>query len=132
MGIHDVLPDRPAIARFLAFIGVGVLNTAFGYAIFAAIYLLTGSYRVAIVIATAVGVVINYFTTGRLVFKNRGARAFLPFVFGYAVVCVVNILFVDALVVGSISAYHAQAIALPLAAVMSFLINDRLVFRRWS
>lgn len=118
--------------RFGLFVAVGVLNTAFGYTVFAIVYFLSGTYRVAIVLATALGIVFNYFTTGRIVFANRGIRAFVPFLLGYAVVCVVNILLVDWMVAAAISAYLAQAFALPVTVVLAFIINDRIVFRRWS
>src|SRR4051794_16854283 len=57
-------------SQFLTFLAVGILNTAFGYGVFAGLYLLGGSHRVSIVIATGFGVVFNYFTMGRLVFTG--------------------------------------------------------------
>lgn len=116
--------------RFLRFLAVGVGNTAFGYAIFAASYLILDSYRTAIVIATAIGVLFNYVTTGLIVFANRGIRALGPFIVGYAAVCGANILLVDGLVAVGPKPLLAQLIALPFIAVLSFIINDRIIFGR--
>jgi putative flippase GtrA len=123
---------RPQAEKFFKFVLVGIVNTAFGYSVFAAVYLLADSYRIAIVLATVLGIIFNYFTTGRLVFANRGAWPFVPFVVGYVVTCVVNILIVDGLVVIGLEPLLGQAIALPFVAILSYVINDRTVFRRWA
>jgi hypothetical protein len=52
--------------KLIHFILVGMRNIAFGYAIFAALYLLTRNYSIDIVLATAVGIVFNFFSTRRL------------------------------------------------------------------
>jgi putative flippase GtrA len=117
--------------RFARFLAVGVLNTAFGYSVFAALYLLSGGmHRMAITVATVIGVAFNYFTTGRLVFANRGLAALVPFVLGYAAVLALNILAVDLLVDARFSALAAQLVCLPVVVLCSYLINDRLVFGR--
>ena len=82
--------------RFTKFLLVGLLNTAFGYAVFALFYAVTGSYRVAVIPATCIGVIFNFVTTGRLVFDNRRLWLFVPFVAGYAAIAVFNILCLDA------------------------------------
>src|SRR5215204_2319312 len=75
--------------QFLGFLAVGILNTAFGYGVFAALYFIGVSHRIAIVIATGAGIGFNYFTTGRLVFTGFGVWTFVRFVLTYAVVCVI-------------------------------------------
>lgn len=116
--------------RFLRFLVVGVLNTAFGYGVFALVYLATGSHRIAIVVATMAGVVFNFMTTGRLVFDNRRLRAFLPFILGYAVTGGLNIVIVDLIVAAGVGALWAQLVALPVVVLTSYAINDRVVFGR--
>lgn len=116
--------------RFIRFIAVGVLNTLFGYGVFAAIYLLTGSHRIAIVVATVAGVMFNYFTTGRLVFRNTGFGRLIPFVIVYSVVIVANILLVDLFDAMGLSPFIGQALSLPVMVGLAFILNDRFVFRR--
>lgn len=116
--------------RLAGFILVGILNTAFGYALFAVIYWASGSYRLAIVLATIIGVLFNFFTTGRLVFGNRSYKALAAFVLGYAGVCVLNVVLVDIIVAYGHSPLIAQLVSMPALVAASFLINDRLVFRK--
>ena len=77
------LPD-PQIIKFL---GVGVLNTVFGYAIYAMLIFVNVPYLIALLAATAVGVIFNYFSFGRMVFHGYGGWfVFGKFVIAYAVI----------------------------------------------
>jgi GtrA-like protein. len=66
--------------RFLRFLLVGALNTAFGYAIFLLSLKLGMSVGAALSASTLAGVVFNFQTSRRLVFRSAGngaASAFL-------------------------------------------------------
>lgn len=115
---------------FVKFVLVGVVNTAFGYALFALFYLLLGSHQLAITLATMCGVVFNFHSTGRLVFRSRRLSALLPFVAGYAAVWLVNMLLLNELTALAISPLAGQTLALPLIVLLSFTINRYLVFGR--
>ncbi len=119
-------------SRVFRFLVVGGFNTAFGYAVFALIYFVTNDHRVAIVLATLVGVAFNFFTTGRIVFKNNSARAAIPFVMGYCVILGLNLLLVELFVSLGAGALVAQALAMPFVVVASYLFNALVVFRRTS
>lgn len=118
--------------RMLRFLAVGVLNTAVGYALFALLFFATQSYRMAAVLAFAGGIVFNFFSTGRLVFKSRRLGALIPFVLGYLVILGANLALLEVLVRLGVNALVAQAISLPPLVVASYLINSRLVFRQRS
>lgn len=115
--------------RLIRYLLVGVLNTAFGYGIFAILYLTTGQHRVAVVVATILGVLFNFFTTGRMVFENRDARMLLPFVLGYVFTLGLNIIVLEALIHFGLNALAAQAVTLPLIVAVGYMINSRVVFR---
>jgi putative flippase GtrA len=117
------------LRRFARFLGVGVVNTIFGYTVFALLYMSTGLHRLAIVIATILGILFNYFTIGRAVFDYRGKGVLGRFVLGYAVVCFINIVAVDALARFGWDPLWGQAFMLPIAAVLAYAINALLVFR---
>ena len=119
------------LPQFVRFLLVGGLNTAFGYVLFGAIYLLTGRPTVAVVIATIVGVVFNFFSTGRLVFAYRGALAFVPFVLGYAVVCFVNVVVLGLLTAQGLHPLLGQLIVLPLCVLLSFGISRYIFLQRF-
>lgn len=116
-------------ARFVRFLVVGVGNTLFGYAVFALIYAASGSHRAAIILATIIGVVFNFFTTGRLVFDSRSLAKLVPFVLGYGIVLALNLALVEILLRLGVNAFLAQLISLPAVVGASYVINARLVFR---
>jgi putative flippase GtrA len=124
--LHSVMRRH---RRFLRFLVVGFVNTVFGYSLFALIYFATGRHNIAIVIATTLGVLFNFFTTGRIVFGNRNAWAIVPFVLSYVLALGLNIWLLDILVRLGISALVAQALCLPAVVATSYLVNARIVFR---
>ncbi len=122
----------PARARQLALLVrfglVGLLNTLFGYAAFAALVLLGVWPGVALAAATLAGVAFNFQTARHLVFGVAGRP--LRFVAVYAVVLALNVLALHALERLGASALTAQALlALPVAA-LSFMGQRRFVFLR--
>jgi putative flippase GtrA len=116
-------------SRFMRFLAVGFLNTIFGYSIYTAVYLAWRVPTVAIVVATIIGVLFNFFTTGRIVFDNRRLSVVLPFIMAYGVSMLLNIALVNMLLLLGIGALVAQALSLPFVVVATYLINARLVFR---
>jgi len=120
------------LPRFLKFLLVGGINTAFGYALFGAIYLLTGRHVLAVVVATVIGVVFNYFSTGRLVFTYRGILAFVPFVLGYAGICVVNVVALDVLINQGVHPLLGQLLVLSVCVPLSFWISRYVFMKRAS
>lgn len=113
----------------LRFLVVGGLNTLFGYAVFAGLYLAIGHRQISLVLATVAGMIFNFFTMGRLVFSNGSLRTIAPFILGYAVVLAANAAALEILARLGAPTLLAQAIALPAMAVLSFIIN-RHVFTR--
>jgi putative flippase GtrA len=115
--------------RFLRFIVVGAVNTAFGYSVFALLILAGAHYAVAALLSTICGVLFNFRTTGRFVFKNRDSSLLLRFAGVYAICYVAGVLllrFSRALGVDILLA--AAVLAFPMA-VFSYTLNRLLVFR---
>ena len=76
---------------FIRFLIVGGLNTAFGYFVFA-IFIWCGlHYSVATFLSTVIGIVFNFFTTGRLVFKNSNNRLIFKFFAVYGITWLINV-----------------------------------------
>ena len=116
--------------QFVRFLLVGVLNTAFGYALFALFILLGASSAVALAGATILGVAFNFRTIGRLVFNNRDARLLPRFVLSYAVYFLINLACLHGLASLGISPLLAQLVLLPWLSTLNFLLLRRLVFTR--
>lgn len=116
-------------ARPLKFLSVGVLNAVFGYLVFASIYLLIQSDMAAVVMATVIGVVFNYFSTGRLVFAHSGLRRLPLFLLGYGLICAVNLGALKLLGQVGIGSLLGQCLLILPLAVLSYVVNANLVFR---
>ncbi|MGF6313334.1 putative flippase GtrA [Bradyrhizobium sp. i1.8.4] len=118
------------LVNFVKFVLVGVANTALGYAQFALFYLLLGSHQLAITLATACGVMFNFHSTGRLVFRSRRLSTSCPLWLatrrsGSLISCCWT-----SLTALAISPLAGQILALPLLVPLSYAINRYLVFGR--
>ena len=122
--VRTLLQSRP-----LRFIAIGIVNTIFGYAVFAGFYQASGSHRLSIIGATIVGVSFNFFTTGRIVFGSSNNRLILRFFAGYAISLGANLVLLEILVRLGVNALVAQLISLPPVVVLTYFVNARLVFR---
>jgi putative flippase GtrA len=118
--------------EFLRFLIVGGLNTAIGYGIYSTLVLLRLFPELALLVATILGTVINYATTGGLVFRNRGNGRFFSFVLVYSVVYLLNAATLRLLLYAGLEPPTAQAIVLPAAAVATFIAIRKLVFQQKS
>lgn len=124
----DRFGDSVERARFVRFLFAGLLNTAFGYAIFAAGLRAGATPALALLVATVSGVFFNFFTTGRLVFGSSAVRRLPRFVLSYCVIYLINLALLTLLTRAGVSALAAQALSLPIVVVCSFLILRRFVF----
>ena len=123
------LARDPATRRFVSFLAVGGLNTAFGYGAFALLILVGARAGTALAGATIVGVLFNFNTVGRLVFRSRDPGLLPRFLAVYAVQFAINLLALRALGRAGLSPLLAQlALVLPLA-LLSFVAMRRFVFR---
>ena len=122
------LPD-PQIIKFL---GVGVLNTVFGYAIYAMLIFVNVPYLIALLAATVVGVIFNYFSFGRIVFHGYGGWfVFGKFVIAYAVIYGANAALLRALTIDFLlSPYVGQIICIPLSVLLSWLLMTYWVYKK--
>lgn len=123
MAAHDLSLE------FLRFLAVGLLNTAFGYGCYALLLLAGAHYAVALMIATVLGVLFNFKTTGRLVFRSSDNRLLGRFVAAYVGLYLLNVAGVHALGSLNANAFVAGAIMLPVMALVAYPVNKFLVFR---
>jgi putative flippase GtrA len=114
--------------QFVRFLGVGLLNTAFGYSVFAGLVLAGMAPMLALVIAYVLGVIFNYFTTRRMVFAGQHG-SLLRFVAAYVVIYLVNVALYEIASALGAGPLLAQALSLPPVAVFSFLLFKFKVFR---
>ncbi|MBC1196654.1 GtrA family protein [Microcystis aeruginosa BLCCF158] len=124
--------------RFVRFLLVGVINTLFGYFSFATLILIGLDYKLAALLATILGVLFNFQTTGRLVFGSKNNKLIFRFVLVYVVTFLLNVevlRIVDAIDIGieqKTKMLIAGAILLLPMAVISFILMKLFVFREGS
>jgi putative flippase GtrA len=116
-------------AQPVRFILVGIVNTIFGYAIFALMTFLELHYTIAIGIATILGVLFNFKSTGIVVFGMYGNERLFRFILVYCVVYAVNVTGVFLLLRLSIGSYAAGLLILLPLALLSYTLTQRYVFK---
>lgn len=118
--------------RIIKFLSVGVLNTLFGYTVYAVLIFFSVPYLTALFLATVVGVVFNYFSIGRMVFSARGGWfIFGKFVLTYALVYIVNATLLSFLTKGFyFSPYLGQIVCIPLSVLLSWLLMNYWVYKK--
>jgi putative flippase GtrA len=115
--------------RFVKFLGVGGLNTLFGFAVYTLFALTELSTFMVLIVSTLAAITFNFFTTGGLVFRDLGLARVPRFLISYAVIFVINlklIEWVSPLYGGRILAM--AIIVLPMALI-SYFIQAWFVFR---
>ncbi len=119
----------PGQRQFVRFLFVGALNTGVGYGFFVLFVLMKLGPNISLTLATGLGVLFNYMTTGRLVFAARGLGRLPFFVAVYGLTFLLNLWSLHFLLSSGFSPILAQAILLPLMVVLNFALNKIFVFR---
>jgi len=114
---------------FIRFLLVGGLNTAFGYSIYALLLYAGIHFSLASFISTCLGVLFNFKTVGRLVFKNSKSSLFVKFAGVYLFVYLVSIGCLNFFNINNVNMYIAGAILIFPMAVLSFCLNKLFVFK---
>lgn len=121
---------KSRVASLVRFLLVGVLNTGFSYLIYAVLLFFGLGYQLANFLALVVGILFSFKTQGRLVFGNTDNRLLGRFIVSWTLIYIVNIGIINRLMVFGFDAYVAGALALPVSAMLSYLIQQYIVFRK--
>ena len=118
--------------KIMKFITAGILNTIFGYAVYAGLLFVGTRYLIALLLATIAGVIFNYFSFGHIVFNGqRSWLVFLKFVIAYAVIYGLNAVGLSALIsLFFVSTYVGQIICVFPSVLLSWLLMNDWVFKR--
>jgi putative flippase GtrA len=115
--------------QFRRFLMVGIVNTMFGYSIFAMLVWLGVPASVALLLATILGVLFNFVTNGHFVFNGFDRGRLVRFIAAYGTVYLTNLAILDVLRAGGIATIAAQGAALTVVVPLSFLILKWFVFK---
>lgn len=116
---------NPVFFRYLL---VGLLNTFFGYSIFALFIYIGFGYPVALLLATILGVLFNFKSVASLVFRVHNNKLIFRFIAVYVIIYTLNLSGLKFLSAFDVNVYYSGAILLPIMAVVGFIINKRFVF----
>ena len=120
------LPDQ--LIRFGI---IGVINTAFAYALYSCFIFIGLHYTLAVLFSTMIGIYFSFNTLGYFVFDNPNHKLLGKFVLVYGGCYFVNIGFLKLLLVlGLHNLYLAGLLSQGLTACVSFCLNKFVVFRR--
>ena len=115
--------------QFLRFLLVGLLNTAFGYGLFALLTWLGLAWPAAIGLATLGGIAFNFQSIGRFVFDGAPWSRMGRFTAVYALLYGLNVGAVALLLKLSINVYLANALVLGPLALAGYLLQRKFVFK---
>ena len=118
--------------RFMRFILIGILNTAFGYSLYALLIFLGLRFDLAILISTVLGVFFNFKTTGILVFNNRRNNLIFRYFGIYAIIYLINVILIWLMLKSAINSYLAQAFVTPVLVIFSYAMQRDFVFKMRS
>ncbi|HEY8101358.1 MAG TPA: GtrA family protein [Burkholderiaceae bacterium] len=115
--------------RFARFLAVGLLNAFFGYGCFAIFLFIGLHYVVALFLATCIGILFNFKTTGYWVFESKDNRRVLHFISVYIVTYGVNVACLKILSLLGIAPYFGGALLILPMAALAYLLNKWFVFK---
>lgn len=130
-GIHLGMKITGLSEQFILFLVMGGINTLFYYSLYSLLIYVGLYYAIAVVIATVCGVLFNFQTFGRIVFKDFQLRLLWRFICVYIVVCAANIAGLRLLeLVGLVNKYIAGAVLVLPIALLGYVLNKTFVFNR--
>ncbi|MBO6690280.1 MAG: GtrA family protein [Hyphomonas sp.] len=117
-----VSADAATLRRFIRFVIVGFVNTAFGYGLYALLVVSTAPPQIALFLSFFIGVLWNYFTTARFVFAVSGFGRLPAYAACYIFVYLLNAGSLHVAIASGVAPLIAQAVLTPIAAILTFVL----------
>jgi putative flippase GtrA len=114
--------------QFVRYLCVGMLNTLFGYFVFASLIYFGMHYVFASLLSTSLGVVFNFKTFGKIVFKNSKNDLLGRFIFCYVCIYVLGISTIKLGTYFSPNIYLIGGMATTVTIVVAYFLNNYFVF----
>ena len=115
--------------KFCKYLIVGGVNTAFGYSVFAIFIFFGFHYSLAVLIATILGVLFNFQSYGRLVFKNHSWYFLGRFIAVYILIYFVNLILLLIFDLFVSNLYISGLMVIPFIAYLGYFLNKRYVWK---
>lgn len=115
--------------KFVKYLFVGFMNTVFSYVIYAICVTILSRPTLSLAVSYVIGILFNFHTTGRIVFKNKNNTLIFKFFLSYLTTFFINRYFLDMLVsTFHVDKYLSQAILVFPIAMISFMLLKHFVF----
>lgn len=115
--------------KFVKYLFVGFMNTIFSYVIYAICVTILSRPTLSLAVSYVIGILFNFQTTGRIVFKNKNNTLIFKFFLSYLTTFFINRYFLDMLVsTFHVDKYLSQAILVFPIAMISFMLLKHFVF----
>lgn len=121
--------SREELIRIIKFAFTGLLNAGFGFCIYTLTYLMSNNTFIALLVANILGILFNFFTTGRIVFNNSDPARLTSFTAIYLVVFVVNYGLLQGLLMLNFNPISSQAILIVPIAGLTYVLQRLFVFK---
>lgn len=122
MSINSIPTDAATLRRFIKFLFVGLINTGFGYAVYAILVLFKTPPQIALLAMFVIGVLWNYMTTARFVFDVSGFGRLPAYCLCYVAIYLLNAGALQAAINLGVAPLIAQAVLTPVIAVLTFVL----------
>ncbi|MBT3778024.1 MAG: GtrA family protein [Pelagibacteraceae bacterium] len=114
--------------QFMKFIFIGGINTLFGYGVYLFFLFFGLNFAIAALVSTILGIIFNFFTTGRFVFNSKNNSLFFRFILVYVLIYFFTVIGLSILYSNGISYEFGGAILILPNAFLSFFLNKKFVF----
>ena len=115
--------------KFVKYLFVGFMNTVFSYMVYAICVTILSRPTLSLAISYVIGILFNFQTTGRIVFKDKNNTLIFKFFLSYLTTFFINRYFLDTLVsTFHVDKYLSQAVLVFPIAMISFLLLKHFVF----
>ena len=118
--------------QFIRFLFTGGINTLFGYTIYTLLILIHLHFSIASLCSAILGILFNFFTTGRIVFSNKDNKLIFKFFGVYGILYLVNVFLLSLFNYIHMDMVLAGGILLLPIALLSYFLNKLLVFSERS
>lgn len=116
--------------QLVSFLLIGIVNTLFGYSIYATFLYIGLHYAWAGMLSTILGIMFNFKSTGIAVFQSTKNVLIFRFASVYGIIYCLSTAGVALLHRAGISPYYGGAIMLLPMAALSFVLNKHFVFNK--
>jgi len=115
--------------QIIKFIVTGSVNTVVYYLLFSFFIYIQLDYKIAVLFATIIGVLFSFKTFGKYVFNNKNNKLIYKFFIVYAVIYILNILFIYLFNLYVNDYYSSGLFSTLICAIISFVLNKNYVFK---